>query len=210
MTALTTLDFHGAKLIAIAGDRPETAKIALKPIVEGMRLDWEGQRQKIERHPVLATCTSVIKVQLPGDTQEREHTFLSLNRLNFWLATIPPGRIKDDAVRAAVITYQTELADVAFNHFFGRAFERQPEPVVGSVADMDYSELNAKVGFSRQAYRNFGKLGGAWAWNAAGLPTPPREILTPAMRIVMGLDPFTEAPSDEARPDQMILRLTIA
>lgn len=118
---LTTIDFHGSKLIAIAGDRPENTLVAMKPIVEGMGLSWEGQRKKIQSHPVLSTCTTVKEAQLAGDNQEREHTFLALNRLNFWLATIHPDRIKNEGVRKAVIIYQTELADVAFNHFFGKA-----------------------------------------------------------------------------------------
>lgn len=118
---LTTIDFHGSKLIAIAGDRPENTLVAMKPIVEGMGLDWTYQSRKLQSHPVLSTCVAVTAIKMQGDDQVREHTFLALNRLNFWLATIHPDRIKNEGVRKAVIIYQTELADVAFNHFFGKA-----------------------------------------------------------------------------------------
>lgn len=118
---LTTIDFHGAKLIAIAGDRPESTLVAMKSIVEGMGLDWGGQHKKMLAHPVLNTCISVKETQMPGDDQVREHTFLSLEMMNFWLATIHPDRIKDQTVRARVIEYQTECARVLFNHFFGKA-----------------------------------------------------------------------------------------
>ncbi|WP_029606232.1 phage antirepressor N-terminal domain-containing protein [Kozakia baliensis] len=144
-TNLTTIDFHGAKLIAIHGDKPETSMIAIRPVVENMGLDWEGQRQKIERHPVLSTCTFVIKAQLPNDSQEREHTFIALNRINFWLATIPPGRIKDPAVRQAVIVYQTELADVAFNHFFGKAIASGPHLSASQTGGVYKAVLNKRL-----------------------------------------------------------------
>lgn len=121
MSKLTTIDFHGAKLIAVPGDKPETTLVAMKPIVEGMGLDWTYQFRKISGHPVLSTCVAVIAIQMPGDDQVREHTFLSLEMMNFWLATIHPDRIKDQAVRANVIEYQTECARVLFNHFFGKA-----------------------------------------------------------------------------------------
>lgn len=121
MTKLTTIDFHGAKLIAVPGDKPETTLVAMKPIVEGMGLDWTYQFRKISGHPVLSTCVAVIAIQMPDDDQSREHTFLSLEMMNFWLATIHPDRIKDQAVRAKVIEYQTECARVLFNHFFGKA-----------------------------------------------------------------------------------------
>lgn len=118
---LTTIDFHGAKLVAIAGDRPESTLVAMKPIVEGMGLDWGGQHKKMLAHPVLNTCISVKETQMPDDDQVREHTFLSLEMMNFWLATIHPDRIKDQTVRSRVIEYQTECARVLFNHFFGKA-----------------------------------------------------------------------------------------
>jgi len=121
MSALTTIDFHGAKLIAIAGDRPETTLVAMKPIVEGMGLAWEKQRERINEHPVLGSAPTIRGAQMPGDDQERQHLFMPLARINFWLATVNPKQIKNEAVRARVIEYQTEAADVLFNHFFGRA-----------------------------------------------------------------------------------------
>lgn len=119
--AITTIPFHGANILVQAGDTPETTMVAMKPVVEGMGLDWSAQRQKMDRHPVLSICTVVTPFQIPGDDQEREHTLLPLNRLHFWLATVHPDRIKDEQIRARVILYQTEAADVLFDHFFGRA-----------------------------------------------------------------------------------------
>ena len=115
---LTTIDFHGAKLVAIAGDRPETTLVAMKPIVEGIGLDWGGQHKKMLAHPVLSKGISV--TEIPSEGGDQDATCLSLDLLSFWLATIHPDRIKDQTVRARVIEYQTECARVLFNHFFGK------------------------------------------------------------------------------------------
>ncbi|WP_264798300.1 phage antirepressor N-terminal domain-containing protein, partial [Acetobacter syzygii] len=118
MTQLTTIDFHGAKLVAIAGDRPENTLVAMKPVVEGMGLNWEGQRKKMQAHPVIKRGATVTVV--PSSSGDQETLFLTLDRLNFWLATIHPDRIKNEVTRAKVIEYQTECARALFNHFFGK------------------------------------------------------------------------------------------
>lgn len=121
MTAVTRIPFHGSNLIVRQGDSPETTMVAMKQVVEGMGLDWTYQSRKLSSHPVLKACVAITAMQMPGDDQEREHTFLPLNRLHFWLATIHPDRIKDFGVRENVIVYQTEVADTLFEKFFGRA-----------------------------------------------------------------------------------------
>jgi hypothetical protein len=93
--------------------------VAMKPIVEGMGLDWKGQYDKLRSHPVLATCIRLIPIQMPGDDQERDVICLPLNRINFWLATVQPGRVPSPNFRAAVIAYQVECSDALFNRFFG-------------------------------------------------------------------------------------------
>lgn len=117
---LTTVDFHGATLIAVRGETPAATLVAMKPVVEGMRLDWSAQRRKLTDHPMLGTCMVLMTIQMPGDNQAREWAFLPLSRLSFWLATIQPSRVTDPDTKAKVIAYQTECADVLFAHFFGK------------------------------------------------------------------------------------------
>lgn len=121
MNELTTVDFHGAKLVAVKGATPAETLVAMKPVVEGMGLDWEEQRRKLHRHPVLSPDLTFATVQMPGDDQRREWAFLPLTRVNFWLATVQPGRIHNEDVKARVIEYQRECADVLFEHFFAKA-----------------------------------------------------------------------------------------
>lgn len=156
MTKLTTIDFHGAKLVAIAGDRPETTLVAMKPIVEGMGLNWEGQRKKIMSHPLVSKGATVTVIPSEGGPQET--TCLSLDLLNFWLATIHPDRIKDEAVRTRVIEYQTECARVLFNHFFGKAIAsgdhltaQQTGGIVKSVVTKMRADLLLEIRAEMQA-----------------------------------------------------------
>jgi hypothetical protein len=116
--SLTTIDFHGATLIAVRGETPETTLVAMKPVVEGMGLDWKSQHAKIAGHPILSK--GMVEITIPSAGGSQGMTALPLNRLNFWLATVQPKKVPDAAVRAKVIAYQTECADVLFAHFFGK------------------------------------------------------------------------------------------
>lgn len=124
---ITTIGFHGADLIVRAGDSPSTTLVAMKPVVEGMRLDWKSQHAKLKVHPVLGS-TVVEITMVAEDGKPRAMTALPLNRLHFWLATIQPNKVKPE-IRERVITFQTEAADVLFEHFFGQMIRaRQDHP----------------------------------------------------------------------------------
>ena len=183
MKSLTTIPFHDTTLFAIEGDAPEAIEIVMRPVVTGMGLDWQKQSEKIKAHPILGPAYTLRYVQLPADAQAREYGCLALNRINFWLATINPARIKNETVREAVIMYQTEVADVLFQHFFGPL----PQKDETTLRDMDAADLNARIGASRHAMRLWGKSAGAWTWKASGLPVPPKHLLTHSQQAVLDL-----------------------
>jgi len=174
---ITTIEFHGATLLALQGEKPETTFVAMRPMVEGMGLDWAAQFTKIKAHSILGSCVAIIPTQMPSDNQVREHVFLPLNRLHGWLMLIYPNKVPDPAVRAKVIEYQTEAFDVLFNHFFGQ----NAQPLGGQEARpfdrFGPEELNARLGAVRQATRLWGRAAGSWTWEAADLPVPPRKLL---------------------------------
>lgn len=116
--ALTEVSFHGARLIALRGDTPESTMVAMKPIVEGMGLAWEVQLRKIKAHPVLSKGMTMMVIPSAGGPQET--VALPLTRLNFWLALVQTNRVPDADTRERIITYQAEAADALFHHFFNQ------------------------------------------------------------------------------------------
>jgi hypothetical protein len=149
---LTTVEFHGATLIAVRGETPAQTLVAMKPVVEGMGLDWKAQYDKIKEHPVLGKGMGLITIPSAGGPQAM--TALPLNRLNFWLATIQPNRVPDPETRARVIRYQVECADVLFAHFFGQA--TGTTALVTMIAGLR-TEIDAELSSQRRAMIELGE-----------------------------------------------------
>lgn len=165
---LTTVEFHGTTLFAVAGKTPGETLIAMKPVVEGMGLDWKSQHVKLTSHPVLSKA--MVLVTMPWEGKGQPMTAISLNRLSFWLATIQPNRIPDPDVRACVIDFQEECADVLFDHFFGKMIKKTPPT--------DMTD-DAKLRLVREARQTHGTASARKLWFELGLPTVP-EMIKPA------------------------------
>jgi hypothetical protein len=143
---LTTVDFHGATLLAVRGATPAETLVAMKPVVEGMGLTWQPQHRKLVEHPLLSQ--GIVEMMIPSAGGPQAMTALPLNRLNFWLATIQPNKIPDPEARARVIRYQTECADVLFTHFFGQA--TGPTALVTMVTGLR-AEIDGELAAHRRA-----------------------------------------------------------
>lgn len=156
---LTTVDFHGATLVAIRGETDASTLVAMKPVVEGMGLTWERQREKLAAHPVLTPATTIRGVQMPGDDQSRDMVFLPLSKLNFWLATIHPNKIKDVDTRSKVIEYQEECAEALYQHFFAKAAKMERSRKQNEARQMLVAQtraLNAAAGLMAEVRRSMG------------------------------------------------------
>ncbi|EDW4551152.1 phage antirepressor Ant, partial [Salmonella enterica subsp. salamae] len=113
-TAVSTINvpFHGAVLYVVNHNgEPYTP---MKPIVEGMGMDWASQFTKMKQR----FKTSIVKItmQLPGDEQRREILCLALRKLAGWLQTISPNKVKPE-IRDKVIKYQEECDDVLYDYW---------------------------------------------------------------------------------------------
>lgn len=97
-TQITTINvpFHGASLYIVNyNDEPYTP---MKPIVEGMGITWQGQLEKIKsRFP-----KGVTEIVIPSVGGKQAMTCLSLRKLNGWLQTISPNKVKPE-IRDKVI-----------------------------------------------------------------------------------------------------------
>lgn len=114
--ALTPVEFHGAILSVILING--VPHVAIKPICEAIGLTWQGQLERIKRHPVLSTCVSVIRMQMPGDDQAREAVMLPLDKLDGWLFGVSVRRVRPE-LRERLTQYQAECFDALARHFGG-------------------------------------------------------------------------------------------
>lgn len=108
-TGIVHVEFHGADLIGrLHQGQPF---VAMRPIVEGMGLDWSKQLEKLKSHPVLARQLSTLRGMVASDGKGRQMQALPLSRLPFWLATVNPNKVKA-AIRERVVLFQEQAADV--------------------------------------------------------------------------------------------------
>ncbi|WP_435638276.1 phage antirepressor N-terminal domain-containing protein, partial [Carnimonas bestiolae] len=112
MTAPSIVSFHGHSLLTIQ-DGSDT-RVAMRPICEGIGLAWNGQLERIKRHPVLSQGVRVIRTPSKGGDQQ--HTTLPLEMLNGWLFGIDANRVKPE-IRDTLLMYQRECFKVLFEHF---------------------------------------------------------------------------------------------
>ncbi|MEZ9734841.1 phage antirepressor N-terminal domain-containing protein [Vibrio sp. 10N.261.52.E6] len=104
--------FHGSNLIVINHD--SEAHIPMKPIVEGMGLDWSYQSRKLgsnkERWSVAVIAT------VAQDSKNRDLLCIPLRKLFGWLQTLQPNRVRKE-IRDKVIQYQNECDDVLWRYW---------------------------------------------------------------------------------------------
>ncbi|MEB7890965.1 phage antirepressor N-terminal domain-containing protein [Hafnia alvei] len=125
-TAVPTINvpFHGASLFVVNHNgEPFTP---MKPIIDGMGMDWASQFTKLKQR----FKTSVVKItmQLPNDDQRRDVICLALRKLNGWLQTISPNKVKPE-IRDRVIQYQEECDDVLYRYWVEGTVVNPRKPV---------------------------------------------------------------------------------
>lgn len=101
------VEFCGSSLEGVVVDGK--AYVAMKPIVEGMGLDWSAQLSKMKDHPILSKGMGEITIPTAGGKQKM--MCLPESKLPFWMALIQPNKVKA-SLREKIITYQVEAADV--------------------------------------------------------------------------------------------------
>lgn len=110
---IQTVDFHGHELALVAhNDEPY---VAMRPVCDAIGLDWEGQRQRIARHPVLKTVAFVIQAT-GADGKNYRMLVLPLQYLNGWLFGIDASRVKRGC-REDLIRYQRECFQALYDYW---------------------------------------------------------------------------------------------
>lgn len=115
MTSLAIADrtinvpFYGNSLFVV--EHNGEAYTPMKPIVEGMGITWQSQLEKIKNR----FSKGVTEIVIPSAGGSQSMTCLALRKLNGWLQTISPNKVKPE-IRDRVIQYQEECDDVLYEY----------------------------------------------------------------------------------------------
>lgn len=168
MGQIITVNFRGDQLYGFEND--DGTFVALKPIVESMGMDWNGQYQRVKRDPILSEGMCVMHTPF-GRGGSQEATCLKLELVNGWLFTIDSSRIKDEAVREKVLVYQRECYGVLHKHFYGRSQSDRTASIEGHPnAD---EPMQMKRSLVTEARQTFGCQSARELWFKLGMPTVP-------------------------------------
>lgn len=114
VAATHQITFRDSTLICL--EQNDELFVAMRPVVEGMGVDWKSQHRKLISDSA-RFCVHHMTTQMPGDDQRREMLCLPLRRLNGWLMSISSSKVRPE-IRDTVIAYQQECDEVLFRHFF--------------------------------------------------------------------------------------------
>ncbi|HEI9844102.1 TPA: phage antirepressor N-terminal domain-containing protein [Morganella morganii] len=112
--------FHGDSLYVVNYNGQPYAP--MKPIVEGMGMDWASQFTKLKQRfkSTIAEITIVAE-----DGKSRNMLCIALRKLSGWLHTISPNKVKPE-IRDKVIRYQEECDDVLYEYWTTGEVKKKP------------------------------------------------------------------------------------
>lgn len=122
MTEIVHVPFHGDDVLC--ADINGKPHVVLKPALDAIGLDYEGQRQKLAGKSWATTL--LIKV-VAEDGRAREMVAVDLRTFLMLLATVDERRVAAH-VRPALVAYQSKVADVIEAHFTKRHHPDDGEP----------------------------------------------------------------------------------
>ena len=122
MTSISTINvpFHGDNLYVV--NYNGQPYVPMKPIVEGMGMDWASQFTKLKQR-FKSTIAEITMVSEDG--KERNMICLALRKLAGWLHTISPNKVKPE-IRDKVIRYQEECDDVLYEYWTTGEVKKKP------------------------------------------------------------------------------------
>lgn len=112
---VATVRFNNSPITTVKQD--ETEYVAMKPIAEGMGLSWPQQLVKLNKQREKLGCCVIA---IPSNGGQQETVCIPLRKLNGWLFTINPNKVRAD-IRERVIQYQEECFEVLYVHWHAPA-----------------------------------------------------------------------------------------
>ncbi|EJN17226.1 P22_AR-like protein [Pseudomonas sp. GM79] len=137
MSALMTVPFHGVNLMLV--DLNGQPYVPMRPVVEGIGLDWGGQHKKLTANPA-RWGVSVTEIPSAGGIQQV--ACLPLRKLAGWLSTVQTGRVKDERVRNKIVEYQNECDDALWKYWNdGHAVNSRSHPPAANDSAVEFGRL---------------------------------------------------------------------
>ena len=106
------VEFNSDRLVTVKTDGVEF--VAMKPLVESIGLSWSSQVQKLLKMKDKFNYVDIDMVA--GDGRKRSMGCLPLKKLNGWLFSINPEKVKE-SVRGKLIQYQEECFAVLHDYW---------------------------------------------------------------------------------------------
>ncbi|WP_272537523.1 phage antirepressor N-terminal domain-containing protein [Providencia sp. PROV225] len=149
MNTISTINvpFHGNNLYVV--NYNGEPHVPMKPIVEGMGLDWKSQFSKIKSR----FSKGMVEITIPTKGGEQSMICLALRKLAGWLHTISPNKVKPE-IRDKVIQYQEECDDVLYEYWTTGEVKAKPRKQVKQIAGRITSEQQEAI---KQLVLNRGK-----------------------------------------------------
>lgn len=113
-TQISTINvpFHGQSLATISHEGQPF--VAMRSIVENIGIDWTGQSVKLRTQKDKFNCRDISMVAADGKL--RQLLCIPLRKLNGWLFSINPERVRAD-IKDKLIQYQEECFSVLYEYW---------------------------------------------------------------------------------------------
>lgn len=169
------VEFQGDRLLTIFDG--QTVRVAMKPMVELLGIDWPSQHKRIQRDPLLSE--GMVIMTIPSERGMQETATLPIELMHGWLFTLTVSKVREDA-RQRILAYQRECYQVLHDYWVkGAAINPRAAPIPGAASVNDLIRLSEQVKAEtnpvlREAF--YGMLQQGFA--ARGIETPPIEAIS--------------------------------
>lgn len=109
--------FHGSSLYLV--EHHGEPYVPMKPVVEGMGLDWKTQHRKMT-----ARFKGMVEMTIPSAGGDQLTICLPLRKLPAWLYSVQPGKVSTE-IREKVVAYQEECDEVLWQYWTNGKVDRQ-------------------------------------------------------------------------------------
>lgn len=112
--AMIPVPFRGATLFLV--DEEGEPFVPMRPLVEGMGLDWKSQHRKLTGSGSRWVSVVVMMTTTGADGKQYEMLCMALRKLPAWLFSVDPNKVAP-CIRDNIIAYQNECDDVLWEYW---------------------------------------------------------------------------------------------